>query len=106
MHRKHPWAGDDARLDMASTRNRDAFGKRQFTSLYSTAATYSCLHLSPPPLPINVSAKKGIGGSELVRLRRQLKGAHSVEIYISSSVEETHTGNNSKRIGLLSKTDL
>lgn len=42
----------EARLEVASTRDRDAFGKRQFTALYSTAATYSCLHPSPllPPL--------------------------------------------------------
>lgn len=47
MQRKHSREGDDARLEVASTRNRDAFGKRQFTALYSTAATYSCLHPSP-----------------------------------------------------------
>lgn len=56
--RKHLGAGDDARLEPTSTRNRDAFGKRQFTTLYSTAATYSCLHPSSLLYPLTCEHKK------------------------------------------------
>lgn len=60
----------------------------------------------PPPLPINVWAQRHQCFKAGYRLGRQLQGAHSAEFYISSSVEETHAGNNSKSIGLLSKPDL
>lgn len=102
--RKHLGAGDDARLEPTSTRNRDAFGKRQFTILYSTAATYSCLHPSPLLHPLMCEHKKS--ASELATDWRGGWRELTLEFCISSSAKETHSGNNRKSTGLLSKTDL
>lgn len=64
---------DRESITPGSTRNRDGFGKRQFTAQYPTAAAYSCFHPSPLPYPLFLSSEKNLkNGYILGRSQREL----------------------------------